>query len=94
MTYCQRMRALSWLGACLVVPLAGVAAEPQRIASQASKLRDEATLDEAPAEAWPLFRGCLAGTGRSATTLAMPADTSASQQGPVRPWCEQGSSVT
>ncbi len=72
MTYCQRMRALSWLGACLVVPLAGVAAEPQPIASQASKLPDEATLDEAPADAWPLFRGCLAGTGRSATTLAMP----------------------
>ena len=26
----------------------------------------------APANAWPMFRGCLAGTGRSAATLALP----------------------
>jgi hypothetical protein len=34
------------------------------------------------------------GIGSEATTRAMPAATSASQQGPVRPWWEQGSSVT
>jgi len=28
--------------------------------------------DEAPADAWPMARGCAAGTGRSAATLAFP----------------------
>jgi len=27
---------------------------------------------EAPADAWPVFRGCLAGTGRSAAELSLP----------------------
>ena len=72
MTYFPRMRTLSWLVACLAVPWVGITAEPERIASQVSKLRKEATVNEAPADAWPMFRGCLAGTGRSATTLAMP----------------------
>ena len=34
-----------------------------------AKAADGAT---APANAWPMFRGCLAGTGRSAATLALP----------------------
>jgi outer membrane protein assembly factor BamB len=31
-----------------------------------------AALSAAPADAWPLVRGCLAGTGRSAATLRLP----------------------
>jgi outer membrane protein assembly factor BamB len=31
-------------------------------------------LDTAPATAWPMARGCLAGTGRSATVLAVPLE--------------------
>jgi outer membrane protein assembly factor BamB len=41
----------------------GVAAEPAGAA---------AAFDAAPADAWPLARGCPAGTGRSATTLRLP----------------------
>jgi hypothetical protein len=40
----------------------------------------------------PATRGF--GSWTAATTRAMPAATSASQHGGVRPWCEQGSSVT
>ncbi len=31
-----------------------------------------APTDEAPADKWPMFRGCLAGTGRSASMLHLP----------------------
>ena len=44
------------------------------------------------ASPWPATSGL--GSGRAATTLAMPATAKASQQGPVRPWWAQGSSVT
>ncbi|MCE9630575.1 MAG: PQQ-binding-like beta-propeller repeat protein [Planctomycetia bacterium] len=33
---------------------------------------DELPADAAPADAWPMARGCLAGTGRSAGTLQLP----------------------
>ena len=44
------------------------------------------------AKPWPPTSGL--GSAMAATTLVMPAATSASQHGPVRPWWEQGSSVT
>ena len=44
------------------------------------------------AKPWPPTSGL--GSLMLATTRAMPAASRASQQGPVRPWCEQGSSVT
>ena len=40
----------------------------------------------------PLTRG--SGSRSAATTRAMPAATTSGAQGGVRPWCEQGSSVT
>lgn len=45
--------------AALVLACAAAAAEPP-------------PLDAAPADAWPLARGCLAGTGRSASELRLP----------------------
>ena len=33
-----------------------------------------APVDEAPADGWPMFRGCLASTGRSAATLTLPLE--------------------
>jgi hypothetical protein len=41
---------------------------------------------------WPATSGF--GSASEATTRRTPAAINASQHGPVRPWCEQGSSVT
>jgi outer membrane protein assembly factor BamB len=61
MTRCQvkRRTVTHWLRTTLVALLAlpCMAAEPDA---------------EAPADAWPVFRGCLAGTGRSAAELPLP----------------------
>ena len=38
----------------------------------ASAMASAAGVDEAPADAWPMFRGCPAGTGRSAAALSLP----------------------
>ena len=49
--------------ACAALALAGAAAAAE-----------PPPLDTAPADAWPLARGCLAGTGRSASALRLPLD--------------------
>ena len=38
----------------------------------AKSIADDAPLVEAPPDAWPMFRGVLAGTGRSAARFALP----------------------
>ena len=40
----------------------------------AAAMASAAGLDEAPANAWPMFRGCPAGTGRSAAALSLPLE--------------------
>ena len=42
------------------------------IAATAASAAEPAGLDAAPADAWPLARGCLAGTGRSSAELRLP----------------------
>jgi outer membrane protein assembly factor BamB len=42
------------------------------VADEAAPAALDGTLDAAPADAWPMARGCPASTGRSATTLGLP----------------------
>jgi outer membrane protein assembly factor BamB len=58
--------------AAAIVGLVGIAFAA--VAPAAEPVTDPAADFSAPADAWPLARGCLAGTGRSAATLRLPLE--------------------
>jgi outer membrane protein assembly factor BamB len=61
---------IRWLGMAMLACFACTAADGGDADEPAAPLA--APLAAAPADAWPLVRGCLAGTGRSAATLRLP----------------------
>jgi outer membrane protein assembly factor BamB len=71
----SRLVAAAFTAAVATWSLAPVA-EPAPAADTAAVAdpAQAAALDAAPADAWPLARGCLAGTGRSAATLRLPLE--------------------
>ena len=56
--------------AALLLAFLGAATPPACLPAAAAG--DSAAIDEAPADAWPMFRGVLAGTGRSAARFRLP----------------------
>lgn len=56
--------------AALLLAFLGAATPPA--CPPAAAAGDSAAVDEAPADAWPMFRGVLAGTGRSAARFRLP----------------------